>query len=171
MNYDNEQAKEIETIKERTITIRLSDADCERITTKGGRYGLTVGNILENFIGDLVSGTYSNGSDERRMAEEWFERCWFSICPEETLLKHLLEWDYDVEGFIDAYDELRYYEANPQEFSDDLAKANGKMLWFEEEYHNCIDEFIDNKGNIDIEKEIKLCKVWLDNFKKLKGNS
>ena len=84
MNYYEEQQKEIKTIKERSITLKLSDADCERIAVKAGKHGLTVGVLLQNFIGDLVDGTYSNGSDERAMAERWLERCWFGMFPEET---------------------------------------------------------------------------------------
>jgi hypothetical protein len=79
MRFNKEQEKEIGTIKERTITLKLSDADCERIAKKAGEHGLTVGMLLENFIGDLIDGTYSNGSDERDRAEQWFERCWFGI--------------------------------------------------------------------------------------------
>ena len=37
----------------------------------------TIGELIENFAGDLVGGTYSNGSDERDYADQWFERCWF----------------------------------------------------------------------------------------------
>ena len=96
MNYYKEQQKEIETIKERTITLKLSDADCERIARKAGRHGLTVANLLESFIGDLVDGTYSNGSDERHYAERWFERCWFGAFPEETLLKYFFDFGYDM---------------------------------------------------------------------------
>ena len=36
MSWDNEQKKEIETIKERKITVRLSDADCDRLARKCG---------------------------------------------------------------------------------------------------------------------------------------
>lgn len=87
MNYNQEQKKEIETIKERTIKLNLSDADCERIAEKAGKHGITVSTLLENFIGDLVDGTYSNGSDERYRAEQWFERCWFEIFLKKQLLK------------------------------------------------------------------------------------
>ena len=34
---------------------------------------------MESFVGDLVGGTYSNGSDERDYADQWFERCWFGM--------------------------------------------------------------------------------------------
>ena len=55
------QKNEIETIKPRTITVNLSDADVKRLAEKSGEGGLTISELLENFIGDLVDGTYSNG--------------------------------------------------------------------------------------------------------------
>lgn len=51
-----------------------------------GEYGLTIGELIENFVGDLVDGTYSNGS-ERMYAQQWFERCWFGMFPEPSLLQ------------------------------------------------------------------------------------
>ncbi len=74
-----QQKKEIETIKIRGIGIALSDADCERISNLCGKHNITVAVLLENFIGDLVGGTYTNGSDEREFAEKYFERCWFGM--------------------------------------------------------------------------------------------
>lgn len=41
------QNQEIETIKERQITVELSDADCNRLVKKCGEYGLT-GNQRKN---------------------------------------------------------------------------------------------------------------------------
>ena len=69
MSWGEEQKKEIETIRERKITVKLSDADCDRLARKCGEHGLTIGELIENFVGDLVGGTYSNGSDERDYAE------------------------------------------------------------------------------------------------------
>lgn len=89
MSWGEEQKKEIETIRERKITVKLSDADCDRLARKCGEHGLTIGELIENFVGDLVGGTYSNGSDERDYADQWFERCWFGMFPEPTLLNHL----------------------------------------------------------------------------------
>lgn len=56
-----QQQEEIETIRSRTIEVKLSDADVKRISEKAAAHGLTVGELIENFIGDLVCGTYSNG--------------------------------------------------------------------------------------------------------------
>ena len=67
MSWGEEQQKEIETIRERKITVKLSDADCDRLARKCGKHGLTIGELIENFVGDLVGGTYSNGSDEKVM--------------------------------------------------------------------------------------------------------
>ena len=76
MLYEDRK-KEIETVKERTLVLKLSDADCDRILQKAASHGMTVSGLLESFIGDLVDGTFTNGSDERYLAEDWFNRCGF----------------------------------------------------------------------------------------------
>ena len=55
MSWGEEQKKEIETIRERKITVKLSDADCDRLARKCGEHGLTIGELIENFVGDLVA--------------------------------------------------------------------------------------------------------------------
>ena len=100
------QREEIETIKPRTITVNLSDADVRRLAEKSGEGGLTISELLENFIGDLVDGTYSNGSDERMYAEQWYQRCWFAMFSDDTFLKFLLLWG-DLDDYIDLMDELQ----------------------------------------------------------------
>ena len=82
MSYGEQQKKEIETITERTITVKLTDTDCEKLVHICGEHNLTVGQLIGNFIGDLVCGTHSNGSDERDLAEQWFKCCWFGMFPE-----------------------------------------------------------------------------------------
>lgn len=101
-DYSNQKA-EIETIRERAITLRLSDADTVRITEKAEGVGLTVAGLLESFIGDLVDGTYSNGSDERMYANEWFNRCGFSWMYEKTFLTFLIEWG-NIQTILDTLD-------------------------------------------------------------------
>ena len=72
---------EPEEVKElyKKSRIELSKADLRSLCCKAGSVGLTVGELLENFINDLIIGERSNGSDERMYAEQWFQRCWFSI--------------------------------------------------------------------------------------------
>ena len=45
MSY-GEQQKEIETIRERKITVKLSAADCDRLVIKCGEHGLTIGELM-----------------------------------------------------------------------------------------------------------------------------
>lgn len=130
--YEN-QKKEIETISGRTLTINLSDADCERLCWKAGEVGLTVSGLLENFIGDLVGGTYSNGSDERMYADQWFERCGFTMFSEHTFLRYLLN-HYEIDNFISCYEEVKEFEENASRIKKNLETGKihsyfGECTW------------------------------------------
>lgn len=50
MSYGEQQKKEIETITERTITVKLSDTDCEKLVHICGEHNLTVGQLIGNII-------------------------------------------------------------------------------------------------------------------------
>lgn len=175
MSYVNEfleeRNQEIATIKERKMILFLSDADCQRIAEKAGRAGMTVGELLENFIGDLVCGTYTNGSDERDCANQWFERCYFGMFPDETLLKHLLDYGEDVREFLDAVAEMERFTAHPEAFKSDIEDlCEGENLWFQDVYEDTIENFKkhwESTDEIDVEKEIEICRKWYADFQKL----
>lgn len=97
---------EIRTIKPREITINLSDADVERLFAKAYSNGLTPSELIECFLGDLLDGTYSNGSDERMLADEYFERCGYGMGAEHTFLRWALDCGCcdDIIGLIDDRD-------------------------------------------------------------------
>ena len=118
-----QQQEEIETIRSRTIEVKLSDADVKRISEKAAAHGLTVGELIENFIGDLVCGTYSNGSDERMYAEQWFERCWFGMFPDLTFLRYLIEWG-GLDEVIGAWENIKSTEENIQTSEEALASVS-----------------------------------------------
>lgn len=163
------QKEEISTIKERTILLNLSDADCDRILKKAAMYGLTVAELLQNFIGDLVDGTYSNGSDERMMAQDWFDRCWFRMCEEPTLLRHLLDYDYDIEDFLVAYKEYNYSKEHPEEFAEERAELDeGEKLWFEDELQEMLEDWQHVEGS-DMSKEIEGIKEYWEERRRLLG--
>lgn len=117
-----QQQEEIETIRSRTIEVKLSDADVKRISEKAAAHGLTVGELIENFIGDLVCGTYSNGSDERMYAEQWFERCWFGMFPDLTFLRYLIEWG-GLDEVIGAWENIKSTEENIQTSEESFASG------------------------------------------------
>lgn len=100
-----QQKREIATIKPRNFSVDLSDADCHRILERCAECGMTVGDLIKNFVGDLICGTYTNGSDEREYANQWFDSCWFAH-RQKTLLCHLLDYGYDPKEYLDATHDL-----------------------------------------------------------------
>ena len=123
----------------------------------------TIGELIENFAGDLVGGTYSNGSDERDYADQWFERCWFGMIPKPTLLNHLLCWGYDPKDYLNAMDnietakeEKKYLEEHPEEASyldDDIADWEEELKSMREDWKP------ENEPNMD--EEIERIKKWV----------
>ena len=171
LKLNQEQQKEIKTIKERNVTLKLSDADCERLAKKCGQRGLTIGELFENFVGDLIDGTYSNGSDERMYANEWFNRCHFSWGREDTLLKEFITWGIDVEEFLTVCDEMGYYKEHPKEYQDEVEKSGIENLWFNIDYNDFTEVFLEKHPDADMEKEIALCRKWFSDFEKLQGET
>lgn len=169
-----EQEREIGTIRERKIIVKLSDADCDSLARKCGEYGLTIGQLIENFIGDLVDGTCSNGSDERDCADAWFERCWFGMFPKATLLKHLLECEYAPEAYLNALENLetakeqkKYMEDHPSEVDEEEASCIDTDI---EEWEKELEDMRrgwepEEEPNMDI--EIELIKGWIEEKKSL----
>ena len=168
MSLGEEQKKEIETIRDRKITVKLSDADCDRLARKCGKHGLTIGELIENFVGDLVGGTYSNGSDERDYADQWFERCWFGMFPEPTLLNHLLCWGYDPEDYLNVMDNIetakedkKYLEEHPEEADEEEASyLDDDIADWEEELKRMREDWKQEKES-NMDEEIELLKKWV----------
>lgn len=168
MSYGEEQQKEIATIKERKITVKLSDADCYRLTKKCGEHGLTIGELIENFVGDLVGGTYYNGDDEKACADRWFEHCWFGMFPKPTLLNHLLCWGYDPEEYLDCLDnietareEKKYLEEHPEEADEEEASyLDDDIADWEEELKSMREDWKPEKEP-NMDEEIELIKKWV----------
>lgn len=92
---------------QRKIVLKIPEEDVKSLCRKAGRVGLSVSDLLENFVADLVgSDTRSNGSDERMYADSWFDRCWFSIEPDQTFLSYLMDW-YSVSDTVSTWDTLK----------------------------------------------------------------
>ncbi len=155
------------TIRERNISVRLSDADCSRLVRKCGEHGLTVGELIENFIGDLVGGTSSNGSDERMYASQWFDRCWFGMVPEQTLLNHLLCQGYDPEDYLNAMDNIEtamkdkeYLVEHPEEAGEEAQYLDDDIESWQEELKDMSDDW-KPKQEPNMNEEIERIKKWV----------
>lgn len=141
------QQKEIETITERKLSLNLSDADVERLYVKAGIAQLTVSQLLESFIGDLVGGTYSNGSDERDAAQKWYERCGYSYNYPSNFLSHLL-----CEYSIECVDDVLSLQEDIDGYTADLEKAEKNLMSLEELLSELIESNELNKIAGDYEK-------------------
>ena len=134
-----EHEKEIETIKPREYSLKLSDADVLRIAKTAGAYDMTVSKLLENFIGDLVNGTYTNGSDERLCAKQWAERCWFSNDPDKSLVKYLCcdGGEYEFSDLWDALERIEDAREDIRSAEENIAEPGEK---WKEIYHHKYNE-------------------------------
>ena len=141
MREYSSQKEEIETIKPRTITVNLSDADVRCLAEKSDDGNLTISELLDNFIGYLVDVTYSNGSDERMYVEQWYQRCWFAMFSDDTFLKFLLLWR-DFGDYIDLMDEL---ESNKKEMTEMTTDAEEYSSDERDELQEYIDD-LQKKG-------------------------
>lgn len=131
-----EDVRDYELSQQRTLTVRLPDDDIDALCRKAGSADLTVGELLENFISDLVGGSRTNGSDERMLAHRWFDRCWFSICHETTFLSYLIDYGL-VDAAMDYWTELEGYRE--QDELDEYDKED--MAYYTEELNTLFKEY------------------------------
>jgi hypothetical protein len=157
-----EQQKEIATIRERKILLNLSDADVVRISETAGRVGLTVSDLLENFIGDLVHGTYTNGSDERMYAKQWFDRCWFGmdfLYENCTFLRFLLGYNgHEVEDAISYWEDINNYKDSNDEDDQEMYLEAKDML--EEMFSDFINQLKNIENKPTLEDSMKEIMNW-----------
>ena len=149
------QKKEIET-RERTFKLKLSDSDTEKLFFKSAKLGVTPEELIDSFIGDLVYGTHTNGSDERMFIEQWVERCWFCGNPPESFLTYLLnEFDEDViKEIYDLSDDIASY----QKELDQLCKTEPDNTSYIEYIRECIEE---------CKEELKEYEEYYEEYKEL----
>lgn len=173
MNIGEKQQAEIKTIAERSFTLKLSDADVERLFIKAGGAGLTVSELLENFLGDLLDGTYSNGSDERDYAERWFDRCWFGDDARNwggarvTFLQWLIAND-TVDEVVDAWNIVQDFteqEVLDDDETNDLACARSEVTDIFNEYMQDTQALKDST----LDKEMPKVMQWWNDLRKMKG--
>lgn len=109
--------------KQVNLTIQLTDKDMKTFLQKCYEARTTPSEVLTGFLNDLVNGYYTRGSDERDLAQQYFDRCGYPYSGALTFTQYLLElggWRLEeVEEAIDdietAEEEFRYYEENPED--------------------------------------------------------
>ena len=183
-DWAKEQQKEIATIKERTIHLNLSDADCKRISTYAAKANITVSQLLESFIGDLVNGTYTNGSDERDYAQEWFVEFLLNGLENVKKSKELIQTlKEDLQKEIDRQRENPEYQYEWEEEDKECIQTEQEELdatiqsvkeWWEE-----YQEWKKQKNWWDVEEdtaertfdeELIIIQKWWNTYQNFLGN-
>ncbi len=152
--------------KEYDFRIRLSETDAERICEKAGSVGMTPSELIENFIGDLVDGINSNGSDERMYADEWFKRCRFSNESEESFLSWLVTYYgvYELHYIADIYSDIINFNREQyilQNGDDEIANVEEELKEYKSEIMEKFSEYCKFNPHAEtFEKEMKSVLKW-----------
>lgn len=153
-----EDIEAFELSKRRNMTLILPDDDIDALCKKAGKYQLTVSQLIENFISDLIEGSKTNGSDERMYAQQWFERCWFSTLSEKTFLSYLIDFD-QIDSVIEMWEELQYYKR--QDELDEYAKDEKEVLQEElEEMFKDYREWYSEPEDATLEDGMEKVAAW-----------
>ena len=123
MSFDlyRDRKRDAETVRGRTFMIELSNGDMVDFSRLAKEHGTTPTEILQGFICDLIDGTQTRGSDERDLAQRYFDRCCYSLGMPQTFLSWLLqEWRIDeIADLLQSADyaagDLTYYAENPED--------------------------------------------------------
>lgn len=131
-----------------SVDININEFEKNRLFDMLGFYGLSVDDLISSFFCDLVGS--GNGADERILINDWFCRNWFTISPDETLLKYCLEYGFDIDYLLTLWDENEYFKTT----TDIIPK------WIEEDLHDFLDDYKDKYPEKDITEQIEICKKW-----------
>lgn len=120
------------------LELKLTDKDVKKLFEKIGDKGITVEELFENVIADLIDGCGTNGSDERMYMEQWFSRAAISFS-RKNFVRYLIErCGYDVEKYLNDYleyenrldsqrEELKLQE---KEFEENKKSGNWKDIGY-----------------------------------------
>ena len=149
--------------KKRTLTIELCDEDMERLCKKAGSVSMTAGELLENFIADLICGERTNGSDERECADRWFDRCGFAILKDKTFLVWLIGTDM-LDDVAWIWEEIQYINRMGIKDQDDQEELD--EYW--DELKTWFNEYKDAGGEYDeLESEMEKVMAWKQEYDRL----
>jgi hypothetical protein len=113
-----EQNEDLETDKVREdLQVNLTDKEYTNLKLMAYKAGFdSPGKLLSSFVGDLT-GWHSNGSDERALADQWYERA-FGMCT-NYFRHHLFNFDYSLDSMQDMLDDTDFFEEVYEEYSDE----------------------------------------------------
>ena len=170
-----------EALKPRNITTQLTDQECIDLANLAAKCGYTVGEIISSYVHDLLGSNYSNGSDERFLANEYFDRCCILQFAPNTFLKWLVEYDY-IESYLTHVDKIEHYTRRLRYLKAHLSESEENQRIYEaenaflSELKESFDEYYldyteeTERPEPKEEAEAGVIK-WRADLEKLKGNN
>lgn len=138
--YVQEQNKDVETNRVRKeFRISLTDKQYSNSKLMAFKAGFkNTGDFLQSFIADLT-GWSSNGSDERDLAGQWYERV-FGMSEFNYYFNYFLfNYDYDLDSMSEMLENDEYLSEVYDEY---LEEANGKEVQSKEDCIQLLNEII-----------------------------
>ena len=99
-------------------------------------------------------------------AQQWFERCWFGMFPEPSLLNHLLSEGHEPQHFLDALNNIETAKRDIKQSQKDIAEPTDE--WKNIYHHKYNDDFTSYKivhAYNNVEEFIEHEKECLESYK------
>lgn len=166
---------EEQTFIECEKSIRLSVDDWISLMRKCGEFGISIDELLQSFIEDLIDSAYSNGRGVKIFAEQWL---YSAYQPDKSLLSWLLtEYIGDVDGFTELLGDieagrmdLELYKENPQAYStEEIEFLKTDMADWEATLLECKSEYRKFNPSADWDEEVKKVYAWGRNVESIKN--
>ena len=162
-------------VRKRLFALELTDKETAAFYEKCVMDGTTPEEVLACFVCDLTGAERTSGSDEERLAGEYYERCGYEFYTDSpSFTQWLISTGYidTMEALLtdceDLQGELEYYETHKEdepreglfaEIQEDIDRAKEQMQEFFAEYKK------DESGNL--EEELQAVRDYLQKKRKL----
>lgn len=169
-----EQREDLATKKALEFKLELTNKQAANLELRALKAGFHSGaELLESFIGDLT-GWSTNGSDEERMADEWYERA-FGMSTEfyAFFRYHCYNYEYHIDDLIESLEDEDLFDEFYQEYVDENSWNKSLTLQSKEECRKVIEEMTaderatrteENKKVFDILNQEKYEKMIIARF-------
>lgn len=140
-DYMQEQREDVKTVSIRgDITISLTDKQYSNLKLKAYKAGFkTPGDFIQSFVSDLT-GWCSNGSDERDLADQWYERAHGMSEFYYYFHYFLFNYDYNLVMMSELLVDEDYFEGVYEEYTE---QAWGQNVQSREECLELLKELVE----------------------------
>ena len=140
-DFMQDQSDDVKTDRIRDdIAIALTDEQYSNLKLKAYKAGFkNPGDFIQSFVADLT-GWCSNGSDERDLAGQWYERAYGMSEFYYFFHYFLYNYDYDLESMSEMLENDEYFNEVYDEY---LEEAYGKDVQSKEECVQLLKEIVE----------------------------